>query len=54
MNKIILFMDLFKSIRDCRKSNLLKFLPKRDVDLMQKVGYLKKDLDRSSSEIGKN
>ena len=43
--------DLFKSIPDYRKIDLLMYFIKNDVDFLQEYGFLKSDIERLSLDF---
>ena len=45
------FKDTFTSVPDYRKINLLRFLIKNDVDLLNECVYLKNDISRLNLEF---
>ena len=53
MNHVYYFEDLFESISDCRKTLLLLFLIKNDVDSINECGYLKIDFNHVCLEFKK-
>ena len=54
MDHVKHFEDMFESIPDSRKKDLLVLFIKNDVDLLNECGFLKIDINRLTKEFKKN
>ena len=51
MDHVIYFKDLFESIPDYRKIEILMFLSEKDAELLNDCGFLKNDINRLKEDF---
>ena len=51
MHHVKYFEDLFDTIPDFRKTVLLMFLNKNDIDMLKGCGFLKNDINRLKKSV---